>query len=84
MTATAGLIGVVSWSVQALGQLEQQRTQKNTLETLLESSEKDQATVHSSADGREINRPPTKSVLQPTPAARPLGAPGTRLCALLC
>ena len=45
MTATAGMIGVVSWSVQALGTLEQQRTQKNTLETLLESSEKDQATV---------------------------------------
>ena len=76
MTATAGMIGVVSWSVQALGTLEQQRTQKNTLETLLESSEKDQATVHSPADGRELHRPPTKSVAQPTPSARPLGAPG--------
>ena len=95
MTATAGLIGVVSWSVQALGQLEQQRTQKNTLESLLESSEKDQATAYFStdasddsaldsrdradqkdeADGREINRPLTKLVLQPTPAARPRGAP---------
>ena len=76
MTATAGMIGVVSWSVQALGTLEQQRTQKNTLETLLESSEKDQATVHSPADGRELHRPPTKSIAQPTPSARPLGAPG--------
>ena len=52
MAATAGMIGVVAWSVQALGQLEQQRTQKNTLETLLESSEKDQATVQSPAEWR--------------------------------
>ena len=63
MTATAGMIGVVSWSVQALGKLEQQRTQENTLERLLESAEKDQATVHSIADGGEFHRPP-------------LGAPG--------
>ena len=76
MTATAGMIGVVSWSVQALGTLEQQRTQKNTLETLLESSEKDQVTVQSPADGHEPHRPTTKSVAQPTPSARPLGAPG--------
>jgi len=53
MTATAGLIGFVAWSVQAIGQLEQQRTQKNTLEKLLESIGKDQETVPSSADASD-------------------------------
>ena len=78
MAATAGLIGVVAWGVQAIGQLDQQRIQKTKLETLLESSEKDQATVPSSANGGEIHGPPNKSVLHSAHGARarPLGAPG--------
>ena len=78
MTATAGLIGVVAWSVQAIGQLDQQRAQKTTLETLLESSEKDQVTVPSSADESQIHKPPNKKMLHPVHGASslPLEAPG--------
>ena len=80
MTATAGLIGAVTWSVQAIGQLEQQRSQKHTLETLLESSGTDQPARHSSSqpssDEPENKTPKPQSVVQPTPGTKPLGAPG--------
>ena len=80
MSATAGLIGLVTWSVQAIGQLEQQRSQQHTLETLLEESGSDQQPVQSSADSSSDSSKDksstTNSVLHPTPGARPLGAPG--------
>ena len=50
MSATAGLIGVVTWGLQAIGQLEKQRTQQHILETLLEESGTDHQPVHASAD----------------------------------
>ena len=76
MTSTAGLIAVVAWSVQAIGQLEQQRSQKRILETLLESSASDQQPDHSSADSAIHSPNPSKSVLTPTAEPKPIGAPG--------
>ena len=76
LTATAGLIGVVAWSVQAIGRLEHQRNQKHTLETLLESSATDLQPDHSTADSSESPSDRSKSVLHPTPDAKPIGAPG--------
>ncbi len=76
MTATAGLIAVVSLTIQAIGQLEQQRSQKHTLEKLLENSSTDQQTAHSSADSSVNSSDPSKSVQHPTPGAKPIGAPG--------
>ena len=80
MSATAGLIGLVTWSVQAIGQLEQQRSQQHILETLLEESGSDQQPVHSSADSSTESSKDkgatTNSVLHPSPGAKPLGAPG--------
>ncbi len=80
MTVTAGLIAVVAWSVQAIGQLEQQRSQKHTLETLLESSATAQRTVQSSTvssnSSANTSADSSNAVLRPTPNAKPLGAPG--------
>ena len=75
MSATAGLIAVVAWSVQAIGQLEQQRSQQTTLETLLESSSTDQQLVHSSADSSENPPKPSNSLFHQTPDFKPIGAP---------
>ena len=76
MSATAGLIGVVTWGVQAIGQLEQQRTQQHLLETLLEESGTDHQPVHVSADDSINSADASKSVLHASPGAKPLGAPG--------
>ena len=76
MTATAGLISVAAWSVQAIGQLDQQRSRKQTLETLLESSASGRQTTHSPADSSVNPTDLSDSVLQTTPDAKPIGAPG--------
>ncbi len=76
MTATAGLIAVAAWSVQAIGQLDQQRSRKQTLERLLESSATNRQTNRSPADSSVDPTDPSNSALRPTPVAKPIGAPG--------
>ena len=79
MTATAGLIGVVAWGVQAIGHLEQQRNQKHTLETLLEHSGADPSTRHGSDDAWGPSPDPSRKHSDAggtSPGAKPLGAPG--------
>ena len=76
MTATAGLIGVVSWSVQGMGQLEQKRSQRQILETLLESGTTDQQPDHRLASRPFNPSSPSQSLLHSSPEAKPIGAPG--------